>query len=147
MVLWIRQTVCQYPVLQPIVIVTARQETDPVIISLQPHLPSQRQQTQTTNIKFYSLVPPHSASGLFCHWPPFLPLPGHLCLPFLLLLTENKNIHTSIIGHTHQELYNNFIVVLHFATHLLNSIGQFDLQRKQNINSTTLLIKLSTNND
>ena len=55
--------------------------------------------------EFYSLVPCPSASGLFGHWPPFLMLLGQLCLPFLLLLTENKNIHTITIGHTHIENY------------------------------------------
>ena len=39
-----------------------------MIISLQPHLHTQRKQkTQTTNMRFYSLVPPASAGGLF--WP------------------------------------------------------------------------------
>ena len=46
-------------------IIAARQGIATVIISLQPHCPTQRQQIQTKEYGFYSLPPPPLASGFF----------------------------------------------------------------------------------
>ena len=67
-------------------------------------------------MKFYSLVPLAPTSGLFDQWPSFPFLLGLLMsLLYFFILTANKIIPTVNIDHTHiANLYNNFIVTLHF---------------------------------
>ena len=78
--------------------------SDYFITTTHPH--TKVNKTQTTNMKFYSLVSFVPAGGLFGHWPQFFSLLGQLSLFFLLLLlAEKQNIHTVTIGHTHIENY------------------------------------------
>ena len=117
MVLWVWRAVCRYVVatlMQYLIIVTTKQETDTMISSLHSLY---GKQTHTTNMKFYSLMPLAPASGFLATGLIFFSAgAADELFVFLPPPSWEKNIHTIPIDHRHIENNtNSFIVILHFC--------------------------------
>ena len=111
-VLWVQATVSWDVILvliKPLIIVAAKQETVTVIISLHH---TKVHNTQTTNIKFYSLFHlPWLVDFLATSLCLFLHLGGSISSSWLKKQTP---ISINYRPYTYSKLYNSFIVILHF---------------------------------